>query len=169
MSTNKKLHMLVSAAIYAAAITITTAYVLHIPLPTGGYVHLGDALIYLGACLMPTPWAMLAGSIGAGLADLLTAPVWMLPTLIIKAIICLPFTNKNEKIFCTRNIAAVFISGLVSSFLYSIANVIIAGTIAGFMPQFIGTMIQAIGSGIVFSLLAFSMDRIGIRQRLAKI
>ena len=42
----------------------------------GGYIHLGDALIYLAAVLLPAPYAMAAGAIGGGLADLLTAPVW---------------------------------------------------------------------------------------------
>ena len=58
MKTNQPLYRAVLAALFAAAIALATAYLLHIPLPTGGYVHLGDTLIYLAACLLPTPYAV---------------------------------------------------------------------------------------------------------------
>ena len=71
-------HLMAATALFAAAITVMTAYMLHIPIPTGGYIHLGDALIYLAACLLPAPYAAAAAAIGAGMADLLTAPMWVL-------------------------------------------------------------------------------------------
>ena len=106
-----KVHLLTITALFAAAITVMTAYMLHIPIPTGGYIHLGDALIYLAACLLPLPYAAGAAAIGAGLADLLTAPMWVLPTLVIKAIIALFFTRNSDKLLCRRNLAAVVIAG----------------------------------------------------------
>ncbi len=39
----------------AGAIAVTTAYLLHIPIPTGGYIHLGDALIYLAGLSAARP------------------------------------------------------------------------------------------------------------------
>ena len=89
MKEYQKLYRLVTAALFAAAIAVMTAYMLHIPIPTGGYIHIGDALIYLAACLLPLPYAVGAAAVGAGLADLLTAPMWVVPTLIIKAIVVL--------------------------------------------------------------------------------
>ena len=96
MDSRQNLHRLVTAALFAAAIAVMTAYLLHIPLPTGGYIHLGDALIYLAACLLPVPYAAAAAAIGAGLADLLTAPMWVLPTLLIKALIVLPRSEERR-------------------------------------------------------------------------
>ena len=87
MRESKKLRLLCLAALFAGAIAVTTAYLLHIPIPTGGYIHLGDALIYLAACLLPAPYAVGAAMVGAGLADLLTAPLWVVPTLLIKAMV----------------------------------------------------------------------------------
>ena len=78
MSHRENLRLLTTTALFAAAITVMTAYMLHIPLPTGGYIHLGDALIYLAACLLPVPYAAAAAAVGAGLADLLT---WMLGSI----------------------------------------------------------------------------------------
>ena len=167
MSRDRTLHCLVTAALFAAAITVMTAYILHIPLPTGGYIHLGDALIYLAACLLPLPYAVGAAAIGAALADLLTAPMWVLPTLIVKAVVVLPFTSGRAKLLCPRNIVAVAVSGLVSPAGYALANVLMTGTPAAFLPQFLGTLVQAVGSGAVFLVLAAALDKVGLKSRLA--
>ena len=59
MRAQTKLQSLVTAAILAAAITIMTAFLFHVPIgATGGYVHFGDALIYLSAALLPAPYAV---------------------------------------------------------------------------------------------------------------
>lgn len=166
MSAQNKTRQIVWAAVFAAAICITTAYVLHIPLPAGGYIHLGDTLIYLCACLLPTPWAIAAGAIGGGLADLLTYPLYVIPTLIIKGMICLPFTSRHHHILCPRNVAAVLVSGLLSPALYGIADMVISGTAAAFIPQFLGTLIQSVGSGIIFIVLALAADRLKLKKRL---
>ncbi len=164
---NQKLYYLVAAALFAAAITVTTAYVLHIPIPmTSGYVHLGDALIYLCAALLPMPYAMAAGAVGGAVADLLTAPMWAPGTFVIKAIICLSFTRRQEKILCVRNVAAVGAAGIISPVLYSFYNVFLAGTWAAFWPQFVGTLVQAVGSGIVFLVLAYGGDKVKLKDRL---
>ena len=166
MNQNQKLRQLVIAAIFAAAVTVTTAYILHIPIPTGGYIHVGDALIYLAASLLPLPWACAAGAIGGALADLLTAPMWALPTLILKAIICLPFTSKEEKLACPRNLIAMVVSGILSPALYGVVNIIFTGTAEAFVPQFLGTMVQSIGSAVVFVVLALAMDKAGLKKKL---
>ena len=77
-----------ATAVMAALTTLMTAYIFHIPVGVnGGYVHLGDTMIYLAAAFLPLPYACAAGAIGGGLADLLTAPVWAPATIIIKMLI----------------------------------------------------------------------------------
>ena len=166
MSRKGNPRLLVTAALFAAAITVMTAYMLHIPIPTGGYIHLGDALIYLAACLLPVPYAAAAAAIGAGLADLLTAPVWVLPTLVIKAALVLFFTNKGEKLLCRRNLAAIVIAGLFSPAAYALAGCAMAGTMAAFVPQFLGTLVQGIGSGALFLVIAPALDGVSMKERL---
>ncbi len=166
MSENKRLHLLVLAALFAAAVAATTAYVLHIPLPTGGYVHVGDALIYLAACLLPLPWAMAAGAVGGAVADLLTAPMWAPATFVIKLLICLPFTAQRERILTARNAGAVVVAGLLSPTLYGFVNVWFAQSWAAFWPQFVGTLVQGVGSGVVFFVLAVACDRARLKDRL---
>lgn len=102
--------------LFAAMITLMTAYICHIPYgANGGYIHFGDALIYIAAVLLPRPYALAAAAIGGGLADLLTAPMWVPATIIIKMLITLPFTSQNTKILNTRNIIAPFLALAISA------------------------------------------------------
>ena len=156
---SRKLHLmivnLVTAALFAAAITVMTAYMLHIPIPgTGGYIHLGDTLIYLAACLLPVPYAAAA------------AAIWAPATVVIKAAIVLFFTNKSEKLLCRRNLAAIVIAGLFSPTAYALYNCAMAGTMAAFVPQFLGTLVQGIGSGALFLVIAPALDGVSLKERM---
>ena len=111
-----KTYTLTLTGIFAALITIFTAYIGHVPVGiNGGYIHFGDGLIYLAATILPLPYAMLAGAIGGGLADLLTAPAWTVATVIIKSLIVIPFTNKATTILSKRNIAAPVVSYFITA------------------------------------------------------
>lgn len=67
---NSQVKKLTFTALMAAMITIFTAYICHIPVgQNGGYIHFGDSLIYIAACLLPWPYAMTAAAIGGGMAE----------------------------------------------------------------------------------------------------
>ena len=169
MNDRRKLRLLVLSALFAAAIAVMTAYLLHVPIPTGGYIHLGDTLLYLAACLLPTPYAVGAAAVGGGLADLLTAPVWALPTVLIKAMLTLLFTSRGHKILVPRNIAAVFGAALLSPAAYGLAACLLMGGVYAFLPQFLGTLVQGMGSGVLFGVLALALDRADIKARLSAV
>lgn len=160
-----KTRVLVSSALFAALICTTTAYFLHIPVGNGGYVHIGDTFIYLAAVLLPTPYAALSASLGAGMADILTgATNWAFATIIIKPILVLFFTNKSNKIINVRNIIAAIMAGVVGTILYMIAEGIMYGSFqAAFVLSIVG-LIQPIGSFIVFVVLGLVFDRIKIKE-----
>lgn len=167
MKERKRLTDLVTAALLAAAITMMTAYIFHVPIPaTGGYIHFGDALIYLAAALLPTPYAVGAAVVGAGLADLLTAPVFLPATVIIKALVVLPFTCRGENFVCRRNILAVFLSGAITVVGYYVAEALIAGGWAAFVASVTGNLVQAAGSGAIFLGLGAALDRTRLKRRL---
>ena len=162
---SNRTRLLGTAALFAAVITLTTAYLLHIPVPTG-YVHLGDAFVYLAASLLPAPYAVAAAAIGAGLADLLTYPAWMPATLVIKAVVALFFTARGETLLCRRNVAALFAAAVFSPAAYGAANAVMMGTPLGFWPQFVPTFIQAAANGVVYAVLARALDTVGLKARL---
>lgn len=156
MKTIKKITL---GALFAAIIAVFTAYICHVPIGiNGGYVHLGDTFIYIAATLLPLPYAVMAAAVGAGLADLLTAPVWFLASVIIKSLICLLFTNK--KIVCKRNILASVLAIFITVIGYAVAEYIIFGSLAGILYSVIGNIIQAIASGFLFIIIGIYLEKI---------
>ncbi|WP_291650452.1 TIGR04002 family protein [Clostridium sp.] len=167
MKKSIKTRDLVLAGLFAAIICISISF--HIPTGfNGGYIHLGDTFIYIAAVLLPTPYAMLAAGIGAGLADALSGGmIWVLPTIIIKPIMVLFFTTKRESIICKKNLLAIFIAGIVGWFGYYLAGAIISGSFVAPLATFFIDIMQPIGSGIIFLIAGYSLDRVKIRQRLS--
>ncbi len=162
-----KIYTLTLSGVFAALITIFTAYIGHIPVGVnGGYIHFGDGLIYLAATILPLPYAMLAGAIGGGLADLLTAPAWTLATVIIKALIVIPFSNKTLRIVSKRNIAAPVIAYFISATGYYIAEALLFGAKAATFTSFTGSFVQSLGSMIFFLMLGTTLDKLGFKARM---
>ncbi len=63
--------LLTLTGLFASMITVMTAYIFHVPYgANGGYIHFGDALIYVATVPVPRPYALAAAAIGGGLADL---------------------------------------------------------------------------------------------------
>lgn len=160
-----KIRILVSSALFAALICLTTASFLHIPMVNGGFIHVGDTFIYLAAVLLPTPYAAFAAAIGAGFADILSgAAHWVWATIIIKPILVLFFTNKSEKIINTRNIVSGIIAGIVGTVLYMIADGVMMGNIlASFIMTLLG-LVQPVGSFILFVIIGGVFDKIKIKE-----
>ena len=84
---NLSVKKLTLAGVLAALVFVMT-YVPKVPVPmTGGYVHLGDGAIFL-ATLLLGPLGIPAAAIGSGLSDILGGyMVYVLPTMIIKALV----------------------------------------------------------------------------------
>ena len=165
----KALRRLTTTAVFAALITLMTAYIFHIPVGmNGGYVHLGDSLIYLAAVTLPLPYACAAGAIGGGLADLLTSPAWAPATIIIKMLICLPFSSKGKKLVTKRNTVATVIAFFISATGYYVAEGIMYGFTVSFFTSLSGSLVQSGGSAVVFLAVGTALDRIGFKKNIAR-
>lgn len=168
---NQQVRLLTSTAIFAAMITLMTAYICHIPDGiNGGYIHFGDGLIYIAAALLPTPYALAAAAIGGGLADLLTAPMWAPATIVIKMLITIPFTRKRDKIVNVQNVIALVIAAFISGLGYYLANAFFMGGFEGGFIAYLlsGNLIQSGGSAIVFIILGIVLDKIGFKKRFLR-
>ena len=157
---------LTASALFAALICVTTAYMFHIPFGTnGGYIHIGDALIYLAAAILPTPYAISAAALGGLFADLFTAPVWAPATFIIKALIASTFTSNKKNIVNLRNIIALFAAAIISIAGYYIAELILFGNAAVAAVSIISSTIQAIGSTVLFIAFGLALDKMKFKSR----
>ena len=167
-TTNRPAALITVTGLFAAMIALMTAYIFHIPYgANGGYIHFGDALIYIAAAILPLPYACAAGAIGGGMADLLTAPVWAPATIIIKMLICLPFSSKANKIVTKRNVIALFLAFCISGTSYYLAEGIMFGFTAAFFTSLSGSIVQSGGSAIVFLILGTALDKMGYKKRFA--
>ena len=132
-----------------AAMTALLTFFPHIPIPgTQGYIHLGDSIIYLTAFALGGSAAAFAGAIGGAIADLLVAPVYAIPTCIIKGLAGFIsgyiFTRCKNK--SKGKILAFISGGIIITIGYYIAELIMTSStvvpLAG-MPY---NIIQTIGS-----------------------
>ena len=162
---NEKLVSMVYAGLFAALTALFTA-TLHIPVGNG-YIHCGDAVIYLAAAMLPMPYAIGASAVGGMLADLLSGyPMYALPTFLIKGLLALVFSLiGGKRPVDLRRIMGLTACGIVSVTGYWVTAVILYG---GWAAQFIGTVpgncVQAIGSGVVYAAAAIALERIRSRK-----
>lgn len=151
--------------VLAALVFVATA-VVHIPSHTG-YIHVGDAFIYLAACLLPHPYAAAAGAVGAALSDALTGyAIWVPGTVIIKAAAVFFFTARRDKLLCPRNLLALLPSFAVCIGGYYVYEALITSNwvapLAGLLPS----LMQCVASAVVFVLLAAALDRLKLKKHL---
>lgn len=167
IQTTSTVKKMTATAVMAALTALMTAYLFHIPIGVnGGYIHLGDTMIYLAAAFLPLPYACAVGAIGGGLSDLLTAPVWVPATILIKMLICLPFSNKGRKLVTKRNIAALFLAFILSVAGYYVAEGIMFGFTASFFTSISGSIVQSGGSAVMFVILGSALDKIGFKVNI---
>ncbi len=163
---SKKLGKLVFTGLFAAMICVTTAFILHIP-AANGYIHIGDSIIYIAACILPLPYGVAAAGIGGAMADLISGyPIYIIPTLVIKSLnaLCFYVLGKHEKMLCFKTVTASDVSCIVTVVGYYAAAVILYGNPAA---QFFNTVpaniIQGAASGALFCAAAFMLDKTPIR------
>lgn len=160
---------MVLTALFAALIFLVTAYVLHIPTPaTGGYIHLGDAFVYLAASILPAPLAVAAAGIGEGLSDVLTgSAAYALPTLIIKSAMALCFSPRGDKIVTKRNVAACVGAGVICIGGYYLTEVFFYRSFTSPLVEIPANLVQASASAAAFLLLGKAFDRLRVREKIS--
>ena len=162
---NKKIKLLCSAGIFAALIFIFTSY-FHVPVHTG-YVHLGDAFIYLAASVLPLPYAIAAGAVGASAADFASGfALWAPATAIIKALTAACFSSKSPKLLSRRNLTA-FVPAFVLCVLgYYLYEALISSNFIAPLAGVLGNVVQVVSSAAIFCFIAFALDKANIKKYL---
>ena len=145
---------LVFTALMTALVFVAT-YLPHIPIPLG-YAHLGDAVIFLLALLVPRRSALFAACIGSALADLLGGfALWIVPTLIIKFVmaeIVYRIGRRGRELAPNASvIAALLLSSLWMAIAYTLAGAILYASLPAALASSPGLLME----GVVNSVIAF--------------
>ncbi|MCC8073389.1 MAG: ECF transporter S component [Clostridiales bacterium] len=165
MKKDSKLFKTVATAMFTAMIFVLTRFVC-VPV-AAGYVHFGDALIYIVSSVLG-PWGIFAAAVGEGLADIVSGWISYAPaTIIVKTLISLPFVltyKRSEKILTPLSVFLTIPAGLITVGGYYVADLIIDEAYA--VVNILGNVIQAVGSAVVFVVLAGAFDAAKLKKRL---
>lgn len=170
-----QIKMITFTALFAALIAVATSFI-KVPSSHGGYMHAGDSMIYLAACILPPGYSVIASAIGGFFADIIAgAPHWAIPTAIIKSINALPFIacryflkkhNKDNKILHPANIAMLIPTSLVTIIGYFLAEGIMYGFEVSFISAFIGGWIQPLAGAVVYLAVGAALDAVNFKTKI---
>ena len=162
---NNKIKYMCIAGVLTALVFVVTAY-LHIPM-YNGYIHFGDGIIYLAACLLPLPYAVAVGAGGAVLSDCLTGfAIWAPASVIIKALTTLLFSSKKDTIINIRNSLVLLPAAILCAGGYYLYEALLYGNFVAPLASISSNIIQSIASSIVFVIAGIAMDKMNVKSKL---
>ncbi|WP_027340425.1 ECF transporter S component [Halonatronum saccharophilum] len=157
MNNTKKLAL---GGLLTGLVAIATM-VINIPMPgTGGYIHLGDSMIYLTAILFGWKFGALAGGIGSALANILSGfGQWAPFTLIIKGLMGLiigkvAYNGTEDTEIKAKHILGVLVGATWMIIGYYFAEGIMVGSLIVPLQSISWNVIQSLmGAVIAFPVL----------------
>ena len=82
-------------------------------------------------------------------------------------LITLPYTPKNDTILTSRNAIMTIPAGIITVIGYFITELIIFGWSVA-IYDWLGNLIQAAGSAVLFFIIATALDKIKFKQNIPK-
>ena len=163
MRTSDKTNTIVMTAMMMCLVLVTT-YTFKIPTPFQGYVHLGDAMIFLSVLIVGKKYGAVAAAFGSALADLIGGyPIYIIPTLIIKFFMAFSAAY-IVKCFSKMNLTFIgkLLGGIVAEVVmvlgYYIFDALIYSGFIGAFATVPGNLFQG-GIGIVFAIIISELLR----------
>lgn len=164
---NQQIKKLTYTALFTAIICILT-YSVKIPVIADGYIHLGDAAIFIASVLCGGTAGAFAAGVGSALSDLFGGySHWILPTLMIKGIMGFAvgyFTN-HRKYVCVRNQLVMAGAGMFMVVGYYVARVFILQRSAAItaLPSAGFNVIQFIVGIVIADFVLIALQKSGRR------
>ncbi len=169
MKVTDKTNTIVMTAMMMCLILVTT-YTFKIPTPFQGYVHLGDAMIFLAVLVVGKKNGAIAAAFGSALADLMGGYVAFAPwTFVIKGLMALVMGlfidymvkrgKKNVKVAGVPliEIIGMIIAGIVMVLGYGVADAVLAGNIMTGILSMPANCGQFAAGVIIASILAAAL------------
>ena len=153
------------SGILTALVFVVTAY-LHIP-TINGYIHIGDGVIYLAACILPWQYAIAVGAGGAFLADCLSGfAVWAPGSVVIKSATALLFSNKGNRIMSLRNWLALLPAAVVCAGGYYLYEAFLYGNFISPIAGIPVSLTQSVASAALFIAIGLAIDKMNYKPKL---
>ncbi|NLK40317.1 MAG: TIGR04002 family protein [Clostridiales bacterium] len=156
----RKILLYCYTALFTSTIFIATTYLPRFSIGIG-YIHIGDAFIYIAASLLPPPLAVFAAATGASLADLISGhALWIPATAVIKGVTALCFTSRSKSIICRRNLFALICAALFCCGGYYLYESLIVRNFLAPLAYIIPNLLQSVASALLYLLLATIIERV---------
>lgn len=147
-------------ALFTLAVWLLTLTGAFCKIGDGEYIHIGDALIYATAVILPLPQALAASVIGSVLADItLGSTMYVLPTIIIKTLIVLVVKGISKAPLkpALRDVL-ICLSGVITVVGYYISkavmDVLSGSAVITASDTVIYNIIQALACAVVYSVIS---------------
>lgn len=172
--TNRTIKLVMTALMIG--VIIVSIMFIRIPIPgTQGYVHLGDAMIFLSVLVLGVKYGAAAAAIGGALGDIMGGvPIWAPWTFVIKGVmalilgLCLVAAMKKKQVKIAgigiMELVGMVLAGIFMVIGYYIAEAVIVGNWAAPMlgvPWNIGQFVVGI---IVAEILAAALCKTPARR-----
>ena len=171
MNSDKRIQNLVLIALFAALTFIGT--MIKIPLPTGAFIHFGNAVVLLAVLLIGYWQGSLAGGIGFFIFDIMNgfaseAPYFLIESFVVGAAAYAAFAIFKRKPSRVYQIIVIGIFAGIAKFIMSAIKVTVMGMIAGaqLKPAFFAaiatmpaTVINIFSTILIVSLVFFPLRR----------
>ncbi|MDP2871449.1 MAG: ECF transporter S component [Bacillota bacterium] len=168
---SRGLRELTLTALFVALVTVATM-VVQVPVPaTGGFINVGDTMIFVAALVGGPKAGLIAGGLGSALADLLSGyAMWAPWTLVIKGLEGLLAAVLAFRAYRMRGALSVAtLAGLAIAGLWMVLGYYVAGgIIRGFAPALTevpGNLIQAFGSVILATPVLMALRGLNVTDR----
>jgi uncharacterized membrane protein len=154
-----------------ALVTVATMAI-KIPITaTGGYVNLGDSMIFLAAILFGWRYGMIAGGLGSALADILGGyGQWAIPTLIVKGLMGLIVgkiaDQDNDKVLNLRNILSLICGILWMTLGYYLTGAVMLKSFIVPLSEAPFNLIQGSIGALIFSPLGIALKKSGVTKKI---
>lgn len=152
MSFNERsLTVRLSLSVVFIALVAASTLLIQVPVPaTGGYINIGDAMIFIGALLFGPIVGGMAGGLGSAIADILSYPVFAPFTLVVKGLegFVAGYIKDGESL--TRDILAWAAGSVVMVLGYFIVEAYIMGLGPAFAAiEIPGNIFQVVFGGLI--------------------
>ncbi len=140
-----------------SAVVFFATIVPRVPIPFG-YAHLGDAAILLVVLCAGRRAGILAGAVGASMADVFGGfPIWAVPTFFLKALMAeafyrAAFTDGRPPVLSSpRTAAALVLAMLVMAAGYALSGALLYGSLAAGFSMFPALLVKgAVNIAVVY-------------------
>lgn len=162
------IYTLIMTGVMAALVMAATSFFRIPVVATNGYIHLGDAMVFLSVLILGRKNGTIAGASGSALADLLGGYAHWVPwTFIIKglmAFICgtilLSGKDKKSGTSTFRSVTAMVAGALVMMVGYFIVQRIMYGTWAAPLAALPGNIVQGAAGVVIAEILSAALRRV---------